>query len=72
MSDAPQCYVYVLEMGEYSNAGIIGVYDSPTAAMAEFPKDRWTMDSDAEPGLLWVNNRRHENRRTIMRYRVAR
>ena len=71
MSDDVPLYVYVLEQGCYSDRGIIGVYESPAVAMAEYPKDRWTMPAGSEPGTLWDNLKDWDESRTITRYQVT-
>ena len=71
-------YVYVVEQGCYSDRGIIGVYATPEAAMADNPERKrkgsrvggWRPCRDSEPGHAWTNGRADDNAMGITRYEV--
>jgi len=77
--------VYVVEQGCYSNAGVIGVYATPEAAMSDNPiPDRatinrngtherdggWQIASYSEPNRIWTNGLDWDDHKSITAYEV--
>lgn len=74
-------YVYVAEQGCYSSRGVVGVYESPEAAMADlpvtdemrksWPDAGWHADSYSEPGHSWSNGCDWESAIDVTRYELS-
>ncbi len=61
--------VFVVEQGEYSDRGIVGVYDSPEAAMLDHPGN-WKEHRDAVNKSYWSNGENWDSAKCITRYEV--
>lgn len=53
--------VYVLEIGEYDDISVVGVYSSPGAAMQACPREDWTQHP-----LFWESVGQHYGQRATI------
>ncbi len=62
-------FVYIVEQGEYSDRGIVGVYESSEAAIVDHP-GKWTVHNESVGDSYWTNGLGWDDAKCISRYEV--